>query len=241
MSSKEDKSRSKWLRALPVLGLLGAAVGAAWLFPDLLSFQALVENRETLETFRDSHYLQAVLVFIFIYIVIVAFSIPGATVVTLTGGFLFGTFPGVFFNVLGATIGAVLIFMAVRIGFGSRLMAKMEASGGGWRKVKDELDNSQWSILFFIRLVPVIPFFVANIIPGLAGVPLSRFVISTFLGILPGGLVYTSVGAGMGALLDRGETPDLGVIFEPQILLPLLGLSALSLLPVAVRHLKRNA
>lgn len=241
MSSKEDKSRSKWLRAVPVLGLLGAAVGAAWLFPDLLSFQALVENRETLETFRDSHYLQAVLVFIFIYIVIVAFSIPGATVVTLTGGFLFGTFPGVFFNVLGATIGAVLIFMAVRIGFGSRLMAKMEASGGGWRKVKDELDNSQWSILFFIRLVPVIPFFVANIIPGLAGVPLSRFVISTFLGILPGGLVYTSVGAGMGALLDRGETPDLGVIFEPQILLPLLGLSALSLLPVAVRHLKRNA
>lgn len=241
MSSKEDKSRSKWLRALPVLGLLGAAVGAAWLFPDLLSFQALSENRETLETFRDSHYLQAVLVFIFIYIVIVAFSIPGATVVTLTGGFLFGTFPGVFFNVLGATIGAVLIFMAVRIGFGSRLMAKMEASGGGWRKVKDELDNSQWSILFFIRLVPVIPFFVANIIPGLAGVPLSRFVISTFLGILPGGLVYTSVGAGMGALLDRGETPDLGVIFEPQILLPLLGLSALSLLPVAVRHLKRNA
>lgn len=240
MSSKEDKSRSKWLRALPVLGLLGAAVGAAWLFPDLLSFQALSENRETLETFRDSHYLQAVLVFIFIYIVIVAFSIPGATVVTLTGGFLFGTFPGVFFNVLGATIGAVLIFMAVRIGFGSRLMAKMEASGGGWRKVKDELDNSQWSILFFIRLVPVIPFFVANIIPGLAGVPLSRFVISTFLGILPGGLVYTSVGAGMGALLDRGETPDLGVIFEPQILLPLLGLSALSLLPVAVRHLKRN-
>ena len=241
MSSKEDKSRSKWLRAVPVLGLLGAAVGAAWLFPDLLSFQALVENRETLETFRDSHYLQAVLVFIFIYIVIVAFSIPGATVVTLTGGFLFGTFPGVFFNVLGATIGAVLIFMAVRIGFGSRLMAKMEASGGGWRKVKDELDNSQWSILVFIRLVPVIPFFVANIIPGLAGVPLSRFVISTFLGILPGGLVYTSVGAGMGALLDRGETPDLGVIFEPQILLPLLGLSALSLLPVAVRHLKRNA
>lgn len=241
MSSKEDKSRSKWLRAVPVLGLLGAAVGAAWLFPDLLSFQALVENRETLETFRDSHYLQAVLVFIFIYIMIVAFSIPGATVVTLTGGFLFGTFPGVFFNVLGATIGAVLIFMAVRIGFGSRLMAKMEASGGGWRKVKDELDNSQWSILFFIRLVPVIPFFVANIIPGLAGVPLSRFVISTFLGILPGGLVYTSVGAGMGALLDRGETPDLGVIFEPQILLPLLGLSALSLLPVAVRHLKRNA
>ena len=241
MSSKEDKSRSKWLRAVPVLGLLGAAVGAAWLFPDLLSFQALSENRETLETFRDSHYLQAVLVFIFIYIVIVAFSIPGATVVTLTGGFLFGTFPGVFFNVLGATIGAVLIFMAVRIGFGSRLMAKMEASGGGWRKVKDELDNSQWSILFFIRLVPVIPFFVANIIPGLAGVPLSRFVISTFLGIPPGGLVYTSVGAGMGALLDRGETPDLGVIFEPQILLPLLGLSALSLLPVAVRHLKRNA
>jgi uncharacterized membrane protein YdjX (TVP38/TMEM64 family) len=90
-------------------------------------------------------------------------------------------------------------------------------------------------MLFFIRLVPAVPFFVANLIPAFLSVPLYRFVISTFLGIIPGSLIYSSVGAGLGEVFARGETPDLGVIFEPHILLPILGLSALSLLPIFVK------
>jgi uncharacterized membrane protein YdjX (TVP38/TMEM64 family) len=80
-----------------------------------------------------------------------------------------------------------------------------------------------------------VPFFVANLLPAFLGVPLFRFVISTFFGIMPGALVFTSVGAGLGAVFARGESPDLGIIFEPHILLPILGLCVLSLLPVAIK------
>ena len=90
-------------------------------------------------------------------------------------------------------------------------------------------------MLFFIRLAPVIPFFAANLLPGLLNVPLNRFVISTAIGILPGAAIYTSVGAGLGSLLETGQRPDLGVIFEPRLLLPILGLAALSLVPVILR------
>ena len=114
----------------------------------------------------------------------------------------------------------------------------MEASSGAVKRTKDGIDENQWSMLFVMRLVPVVPFFVANLIPAFVGVPLHRFFISTLLGIIPGGIVYTSVGAGLGEVIARGETPDLGVIFEPYILLPLLGLAALSLLPVVIKALR---
>lgn len=227
-----------WLRKLPLAAvLLGAALGA-FALRDTLSFEALAHHHEALIAFRDGHFVQAVLGFMALYIVIVAFSLPGATVATLAGGFLFGTFPGVLFNVTAATIGAVGIFLAARWGLGAGLAARMDASGGRVQKIKRGLDENQWSALFLIRLVPVIPFFVANILPALVGVPLARFAVSTFFGIIPGGLVFTSVGAGLGEVFARGEAPDLGVIFEPHILLPLLGLSALSLLPVILRKLR---
>ena len=176
------------------------------------------------------------------YVVIVAFSLPGATIATLTGGFLFATFPGALFNVTAATIGATAIFQAARWGFGEKLGARLEGSDGIVKSIKDGIDENQWSMLFVIRLVPVVPFFLANLIPSFLEVPLRRFVISTFLGIIPGAVVYTSVGAGLGEVIARGETPNLGIIAEPHILGPILGLAALALLPVvlkAVRGKKR--
>ena len=135
------------------------------------------------------------------------------------------------------TIGATLIFLVARMGLGEKLKARMETSAGMVARIKKGLDENQWSMLFFIRLVPAVPFFVANLIPAFLGVPLRRFVISTFLGIIPGSLVYTSVGAGLGEVFARGETPNFGIIFEPHILLPILGLCALSLLPVVIKAL----
>lgn len=238
MTKSTGRADKPVMRFLPLAVILLAALAGAVFLRDFLSFDQLAQNRAALEAFRDANYLMAVLVFMAAYVAIVGFSLPGATLTTLTGGFLFGTFPGVLFNVTAATLGATLIFLAVRAGFGERLKGKMQASDGAWRKIVAQLDENQWSILFFIRLVPAIPFFVANLLPGMVGVPLHRYVISTFFGILPGGLVFTSIGAGMGALLDRGETPDLSVVTDPAILLPLLGLAALSLLPVALRRLK---
>ncbi|MEM9247254.1 MAG: TVP38/TMEM64 family protein [Pseudomonadota bacterium] len=236
LSTRQTKSGMLRYLPLAVIGL--AAVAGAVLLKDHLTFAALAENREALIAFRDANYLLTVLAFIAAYVVIVAFSLPGATIATLTGGFLFATFPGVLFNVTGATIGAMAIFLAARWGLGDRLAAKMDASSGSVKKIKDGIDRNQWEMLFLIRLVPAVPFFVANLVPSFVGVPLSRFVITTFLGIIPGALVYTSVGAGLGDVFAAGETPDLGIIFQPQILLPILGLAALAALPILLKAVR---
>lgn len=233
-----EQNKGGLIRRLPLVAVLLGAVLGAVLLRDTLSFEALARHHDSLIAFRDAHFALTVAGFMAAYVVIVAFSLPGATVATLAGGFLFGTFPGVLFNVTAATLGAIGIFLAARWGLGEGLAARMDASDGRIARIKRGIDESQWSMLFLIRLVPVIPFFVANLLPALVGVPLSRFAISTFFGIIPGGLVFTSVGAGLGEVFARGEAPDLGVIFEPHILLPLLGLSALSLLPVILRKLR---
>ena len=235
--TEPESEKPTALRYLPLVIIAVVAAIGAFTLRDYLSFDALRDNRESLIAFRDSNYVLSALGFMALYMVIVAFSLPGAAIATLTGGFLFGIFPGVLFNVTGATAGAVVIFLAAQWGLGERLRERMDSSDGMVAKIKKGIDENQWSMLFFIRLVPAVPFFVANLIPAFLGVPLYRFVISTFLGIIPGGLVLTSVGAGLGEVFARGETPNLGIIFEPHILFPILGLCALSLLPVVIKAL----
>ncbi|GFE65161.1 TVP38/TMEM64 family protein [Litoreibacter roseus] len=238
ITEAEPQQKSAFQRRLPIILIAVAAILGFIFLRDYLSFQTLSENREALIAFRDENYVVAVLAFMAIYVAIVAFSLPGAAIATLTGGFLFATFPGALFNVAAATIGATAIFMAARLGFGERLAAKMEAGDGMIKRIKDGIDENQWSVLFLIRLVPAVPFFVANLVPALVDVPVRRFVISTFLGIIPGSVVYTSVGAGLGEVFERGETPNLGIIFEPHILLPILGLCALAALPIALKAIR---
>lgn len=231
-------SQSQVTRYLPIVAvIIGAGVG--WfLLRDYLSFQALADNREALIAFRDANYLLTAGLFVLAYALIVTFSLPGATIATLTGGFLFATFPGALFNVAGATIGATAIFLAAQTSFGAKLGEKLEGSEGITKRFKDAIDENQWSALFLLRLVPAVPFFVANLLPAVLEVPLRRYVITTFLGIMPGAIVYTSVGAGLGEVFARGETPNLGIIFEPQVLLPILGLCALAALPIILKAVR---
>ncbi|PIE09193.1 MAG: hypothetical protein CSA72_14080 [Rhodobacterales bacterium] len=217
--------------------LLCAGLGFVFL-RDVLSFQALAARREDILAFRDAHYALTALGFIAIYTAIVALSLPGAAIASIAGGMLFGLFPGTPFNLIAATLGAVLIFLAARSGFGARLSAKIDATDGKVARLKSGIEDNQWSVLFIMRLVPVVPFFVANVIPALLNVPLRRFVITTALGIIPGAFVYTSVGAGIGEVIAAGEEPNLGVIFEPHILLPILGLAALAALPMVLKAIK---
>lgn len=226
------------MRRLPLIAILSVAVIGGYFLRDYLTFDALRENREALLGFRDNNYVLTVLVFMAAYVCIVAFSLPGASLATLTGGFLFATFPGALFNILAATIGATAIFLAARWGFGEKLGARLEGAEGSVKRIKDGIDQNQWSMLFLIRLVPAVPFFLANLIPSFLEVPTHRFVISTFLGIIPGTVVYTSVGAGLGEVFARGETPNLGIIFEPAILLPILGLCVLAALPIVINALR---
>lgn len=233
--SHAPEQRPAWLRYGPIAVIALVAAVGAFALRDYLSFDALRDNREALLAYRDANLPLTVVIFVAAYVAIVGFSLPGAAIATLTGGFLFGTWAGAALNVTGATLGASLIFLAARYGLGGKLRTRMEGADGMVARIKKGLDENQWSMLFFIRLVPAVPFFVANLIPAFLGVPLYRFVVSTFLGIIPGSLVLTSVGAGLGEVFARGETPDLGIIFEPHILLPILGLCALSLLPVVIK------
>jgi uncharacterized membrane protein YdjX (TVP38/TMEM64 family) len=234
----ETPNPTSWKRYAPLIAIGTVAIVGAFTLRDYLSFETLAANREALTAFRDANFLLTASLFMLAYVVIVSFSLPGATIATLTGGFLFGVFPGALFNVVAATVGATLIFLAARYGLGDKLAAKMETSDGTVRKIKDGIDENQWSMLFLIRLVPAVPFFVANLVPALVGVPLYRFIVSTFLGIIPGGVVYTSVGAGLGEVFERGETPNLGIIFEPHILLPILGLCVLAALPILLKAVR---
>lgn len=228
------------LRRLPILLIFLAAALGAFFLRDHLSFAALSRHREALLAFRDAHPLAAPLAFVATYAALVALSLPGALVATLTGGFLFGLFPGTLYNITAATVGAVIVFLAARAGFGADLARRAEEKGGKPARLMQGLRENEWSFLFLMRLVPAVPFFLANLAAAAAGARLDRFVISTFLGIIPGALVYTSVGAGLSGVFARGESPDLGVIFSPPVLLPLLGLAALSALPILLKTLRQR-
>ena len=137
-----------------------------------------------------------------------------------------------------AGTGAILVFLAARIGFGAALARKLDAAGGKAARLQESLRANEWSILFLMRLVPLVPFFIANLIPAFVGTSLPRFAVSTYIGIIPGALVFTSVGAGLGEVFARGAAPDLGVIFTPPVLLPLLGLAARAALPMLLRAVR---
>lgn len=232
---------TKLASKLPILLILAAAVAGAVFLRDHLSFEALAANRDRLLAFRDAHFAVSVLAFVAAYAAIVALSLPGATIATLTGGFLFGLFPGVVLNVTGATIGACLIFLAARAGFAAGIAARLDGSDGAVARLVRGLRDNQWSALLVMRLVPAVPFFVANLVPALAGIRLVPFAATTFLGIIPGALVFTSVGSGLGQVFAAGGRPDLGVILEPQVLLPMLGLAALSALPMILKRFRKES
>lgn len=235
-ASTPQRSTSRaWLRRLPILVILGAAIFGTIALREELSFETLASHREALLAFRDAHYLWAVLAFLAAYVVIVTLSLPGGLVATLTGGFLFGLFPGVLYNVAAAGTGAVLVFLAARWGYGAALARKLEAAGGKAAQLQVSLRENEWSVLFLMRLVPLVPFFIANLIPAFVGTSLHRFAVSTYLGIIPGALVFTSVGAGLGEVFAQGKAPDLGLIFTAPVLLPLLGLVVLAALPMFLR------
>lgn len=230
--------RKSWQRYLPLaLVAVGALVGAVTL-GDVLSFETLRDNREALLAFRDQNYLGLVLVFLVAYVAIVAFSLPGAAVASVTGGFLFGLVAGTGLNVLAATVGAMAIFLAARWGLGAALSAKIESSEGRIRRLKLALNDTEIEVLLLLRLVPVVPFFVANLLPALVGVRVWNFFWTTALGIIPGAIVFTWIGVGLGEVFDRGESPNLSLLWEPHIIGPILGLCALAALPILIKALR---
>lgn len=220
---------------MPLLLILVTFVAGAVFLRSHLSFEALAENRERLLAYRDAHFGRTVVIFLAVYTAIVALSLPGSAVATLAGGFMFGMFPGVVLNVVAAGSGAVLVYLAARAGLGADVSDKIAARGGAAGRLQAGLQKNVWSALLVMRLIPAFPFFLCNLLPAFAGVPLLPYAVTTYLGIIPGALVFTSVGVGLAEVFAAGGTPDLGIVFTPKVLLPLLGLAALSALPALIR------
>jgi uncharacterized membrane protein YdjX (TVP38/TMEM64 family) len=217
-------------RLLP-LGLLVAA-GLAFLAIGggrYLSFAALAENRDWLCGLVQSWGVVAGLLYIAVYAGLVALSVPGAAVLTIAGGFLFGTWLGTLCAVVGATLGATGIFLATRAGLGGLaqragpLVGRLEA---GFRA-------DAFNYLLVLRLVFIVPFWLVNLVPALVGVRLPTFMLATFLGIIPGTFVYASFGNGLGDVV--GE-PGLGVLLRPSVIGPIIGLVILALVPVGYKR-----
>lgn len=227
-----------WLRRLPILVIAVAAVLGIVYFRHLLSFDALSQNRAWLVGLRDQHYVVTSLVFIAVYAFVVITSVPGALILTLSGGFLFGFLPGVVYNVVAATIGAITVFLAARTGFGHDFAQRIEARGGMVARLQTSLKEHQIWVLLTMRLIPVMPFFISNIVPAFVGVRFSTFAITTFVGIIPADVIYTLLGAGLGDVFARGEVPNLQTLLRPEFGLPLIGLAVLAALPLVFKYVQ---
>jgi uncharacterized membrane protein YdjX (TVP38/TMEM64 family) len=231
MPSETSPQNGISARRLVPLGLLVAA-GIAFIAiggGHYLTFATLAQNRDWLSGLVQRWGLVAGLLYIAVYAGLVALSVPGAAVLTIAGGFLFGTWLGTLCAVVGATLGATGIFLATRAGLGGLaqragpLVGKLEA---GFRA-------DAFNYLLVLRLVFIVPFWLVNLVPALVGVTLSTFILATFLGIIPGTFVYASFGNGLGSLV--GE-PGLGVLLRPSVIGPIIGLVILALVPVGYKR-----
>lgn len=187
----------RWLPVAAIAALMALIFAMGW--HRLISFEMVGRNYEALRSFIADNGVLAIIAYMAIYTVSVALSLPGALILTLTGGLLFGWAVGAAATVVAATLGASIIFLIAKTSFGETLAAR----AGPWiDKLRDGFRANALSYLLFLRLVPAFPFFVVNLVPALLGVPLKTFVIGTFFGIMPGTVAFSMAGAGLGSVIE---------------------------------------
>jgi uncharacterized membrane protein YdjX (TVP38/TMEM64 family) len=202
-----------------------------------LTLDALSARYEQLRAWAAAHPVSAPLAFALVYAVVVALSVPGATIMTLASGLMFGLVFGTLVVVVAATVGASIVFLIAKTALGEPLRQR----ASGWiARMEEGFREDALNYLLVLRLIPLFPFWLVNLVPAFLGVRLITYVVATFFGILPGSAVYVSVGNGIGEILEAGEQPDLSLIFDPEVLGPLVGLGALALLPVIYKRWRRR-
>jgi uncharacterized membrane protein YdjX (TVP38/TMEM64 family) len=248
----QPPARSRVRRWLPLAVIVAVAIGVVALGGHrVVSFETLVRHHDAIHDFILDHKLLAVAIYIAIYIAVVALSLPGGLVLTLSGGFLFGGLIGGAASVVGATLGAVIIFMIATSAFGEHLVRR---AGPLAFKLAEGFRAEAFHYLLFLRLVPVFPFFLVNLVPALAGVRLSTFVAATVIGIIPATFAFAFVGAGLdsvirsqGALyhacLASGRADcrldfDVKAAVTPELLGALAALGVVALIPLAMKRLR---
>ena len=245
-----DRPRSLTRRLMPLIVLvLLAGIAYYAIGQGGLSLEGLVRHRMEIDSFISEHRVLAVLGYIALYITTVALSVPGAVFLTVSGGFLFGVAVGASAAVIGATIGATLIFLVARTALGEPLLRR---AGPRAAKLAQGFRDDAFSYLLFLRLVPAFPFFLVNLVPAFAGVRLAPFVAATALGVIPASFVYAFAGTGLDSVITAQKdahrdclaagrtgcelTFNARDILTPQLLAALVALGVLALLPVVVRR-----
>lgn len=216
-----------------VLIVCGAATVFATGANRYLSLEAVRQHYVALIGFVDAHFAVALCLYMLAYIAVAAMSLPGATFMSLLGGFLFGAIIGTCAIVSAATIGATIIFGAARTAFGDSLRTRAH---GFVAKMEKGFEKNAFSYLLLLRLIPLFPFFIVNVAPAFTKIRIKTFIIATLIGIIPGSFAYASAGAGLGVVFERGEDLKLaGLLTQPEILTPIITLSVLALLPILYR------
>lgn len=219
--------KRKWLKLFSLLLILSAFLGSRLLLMDFLDFHHLNRHKEQLIAFVAGHYLEAVFAFIALYIGTALF-LPGALLLTLAGGMMFGTLPTVVYANVGATTGAVLAFLCGRKLFGEWIQEHFQRE---LRRLNDELSRHGMNYLLVLRFLPIAPFFVINYCAGITRIPLRTFLWTTSLGIIPGSFAYAFLGH------QLRKVKAVADLFSWKIMIALLILSLLALLPVVLHHL----
>jgi uncharacterized membrane protein YdjX (TVP38/TMEM64 family) len=247
-------SRLKRLWPLALL-IAGAALVLAMGWQKYLSLETLAENRDSLRAFIDANMLLALFAFVALYAVTVALSLPGGAVLTLAGGLLFGWFLGGIASVIGATFGAVAVFAIAK----SALSELLAAKAGPWLdRFRQGFQEDAFNYLLFLRLVPIFPFWLVNLAPGLLGVRFTTYLVTTIIGIIPGTFAYSLAGSGLDSVIGAQQaahqsclakmgaggqescpyTLDPGALVTPELIAGLVALGLVALVPVLVKWFK---
>ena len=226
------RAPNRALLAFALLLLLAAAVW--WRFGAELTPEALADSHAALTEWRQAQGARAVLGFFAATALAALVSLPGIAVFTLAGGLLFGALWGTLLVVAAATLGATGPYALARAGFGDGLWRRLEAGRAG--PIADGLKQNEISTLLLLRMMPVVPFLLANTLPALMGVRLWRYVLTTFVGLIPGTTVLALAGRGLGDLAASGGSPAAGTLGAVIIGVPLVMVAT----ALAVRLLRRR-
>lgn len=240
----------RWLPLLVLAGLMAFAFAMGW--HKYLSFKTIGLNYQLLQDFIARNLAGALALYVLAYVAVVALSLPGATIMTLAGGLLFGWKLGTPATVVGATLGATVIFLVAKTSLGEPLAAK---AGPSLARLREGFRENAMSYLLFLRLVPAFPFVVVNLAAALLGVPLRTYVTATFFGIIPGTAAYSFAGAGLGSVIEAQNrihqaclakapanpdtacpyTIDTSALVTKELLIAFALLGLVALAPVAIR------
>ncbi|GAB4188723.1 MAG: hypothetical protein Tsb0015_08960 [Simkaniaceae bacterium] len=217
----------KWKRFIPILILLILMI-LAYLTEiyKYFSLETLQEQQFALKKFVKTHYILSPLIFILIYTISTGLSLPGAATLSLIGGFLFPLPLSTLYVIIGATLGAIIIFLASRTALGEILRRK---AGSLLKKLEKGFQKNAWSYLLFLRLIPIFPFWLVNIAAAFFQVRFLTFLWTTFIGIIPGSYLYTQAGAGIENILESKEPLSFSAIFNIQLIISLIGIGILML------------